>query len=317
MIKNFLLSFLISNPIIADCQKMSRPGLDGGLMVFEEEDHSIRIYDGRYRESLSEKNILWKWRVRDVRDSDFVFRFTRTKNDVKQVLFQGELHLLIVSSRGDGVALIHFDSGKLVYHKKVLGSIHSAAMAPNDNILLADAKGYARLLSTSSGKISSCSHSSAHGAVWDKEQELMWVWGSGGRMVGYPISGTKTNPKLECGRARHIEAGPGGGHDLQPMLDGSRMLIGSSGPHIFFFNTDLDWPEGPWGFIQKYPRQRGIKGVSRNSKTGEIVYVRNDRSNDIKYRSNVIRSLDGRTRTLTGKTAMYKIRWFQPDCFSF
>lgn len=136
-------------------------------------------------------------------------------------------------------------------------------------------------------------------------------------MVAYPVSGSAENPVLLCRRSRTFFGGPAGGHDLQPMLDGSRMLMGSSGPNIFFFEPMIDWPANRWGLIQRYPGANGIKGVSRNSKTGEFVYVRNDRSHGFKYRSNVIRSLDGKTRTVSDKTAFYKVRWFQPNCFSW
>ena len=187
---------------------MSRPDYDGGLMLFEEKDNAIRIYDGEYKQKLMPSDILWEWKVEDAKNKDFRVRFSKTKNDVKQVLYQGELHLLLVSSRGDGVALVHFDSGELVYHKRVVGSVHSAALTPRGNILLADSKGYIGLLSTSTGKLSRCPHSSAHGVVWDKEQELAWGWGGGKRMVGYPISGSRENPSLVCRRARKFLGGP-------------------------------------------------------------------------------------------------------------
>jgi hypothetical protein len=283
-------------------------------MVFME-DESIRIYDGRYKKRLTDDDIWWQWDVRGAKDKRFRQLFSKTKNDAKQVLFRGELHLLVISSRGNGVGLIHFDSGTVSYFRRVPGSIHSATVTPRDNILLADSKGYIKLLSTSTGKIDQCRHSSPHGVVWDKKQDVAWVWG-GSQMGAYKIYGTKDRPLIECG-SREMFIGPKGGHDLQPMLDGTSTMIASSGPDILFFESDLEWHGLRFGMLQAYPGGKGIKGVSRNQETGEIVYVRNDRSNNIKYRSNVIRSLDGRTRSISGGSATYKVRWWQKNCFSW
>jgi hypothetical protein len=318
MLKSLILASCLSTPIVyAECEKMSRPKYDGGLMVFEEKTDSIRIYDGEYKPTLTDDDILWEWRIKESKDRDFRARFSKTKNDAKPILYKGRLAILLSSSRGDGVSILDFDTRRIVYHRRVLGSAHSAAMTPRDNIVLADSKGFVRILSTITGKTAQCPHSSAHGVVWDKRQKLMWGWGNNGRMTGYPIKGTASSPYLDCRNSVKFMNGPGGGHDLQPMLDGNNMLMGSSGPNIFFFEPMVDWPGNRFGFIQRYPGARGIKGVSRNLETGEIVYVRNDRSNGFKYRSNVIRSLDGRNRTVSGGSAFYKVRFFQPNCFSF
>jgi len=296
---------------------MSRPDYDGGLLLFEEKTNSIRIYNGEYKKKLGQKDILWEWLAADAKSAGFRSSFSKTKNDVKQVMWRGELHLLAVSSRGDGVALIRFDDGELAYYRKVVGSVHSATVTPRDNIVLADSKGYVRLLSTRTGKTSQCPVNSAHGVVWDKKQELLWAWGGGGRIVGFPLGGSAQNPTLVCRKAKRFVGGPSGGHDLQPMLDGNQMLIGSAGSNIFFFEPLIDWPHFRWGLMQRFPGETGIKGVSRNSKTGEIIYVKNDRSYGYKFRSNKIRSLDGRVREVEGRTAFYKARWFQPNCFSW
>jgi hypothetical protein len=283
-------------------------------MVFEERGNSIRIYDGRYKKQLTDDDIWWQWNVNNVKDKQFRSIFAKTKNDAKLVLYEGRPSILIVSSRGDGIAIINLRDGDILYFNRVPGSIHSAALTPRDNILLADSKGYIKLLSTSTGKIDQCRHSSPHGVVWDKKQDIAWVWG-GSQMAAYKIYGSKERPLIECG-SRQMFRGPSGGHDLQPMFDGTSTMIASSGPDILFFESDLEWHGLRFGMLQAYPGGKGIKSVSRNRDTGEVVYVRNDRSNGIKFRSNVIRSLDGRTRTIVGKSAFYKARWFQPNCFS-
>lgn len=313
--KRLLLSLLLTTKLSADCSLMYEPHLDGGIMVFEEQENSIRIYDGRYKEKLTKNDIWWQWNVSHVKDSQFRKLFTRTKNDAKQTVFNGRHAIIIISSRGDGVAIVDIKSRQLVYSRKVAGSVHSAAVIPGDSIVLADSKGYVKLLSTKTNSITSqCRHSSPHGAVWDKTQEVVWVWG-GSQMAAYRIGGSERRPILEC-NSRRMFRGPSGGHDLQPMLDGSSMMIGSSGPNIFFFESDLEWHGAMFGMLQRFPDGKGIKGVSRNNETGEIIYVRNDKSNGYKFRSNVIRSLDGKTRTVVG-TAFYKARFFQPNCFSW
>jgi hypothetical protein len=284
-------------------------------MVFEEGGDSIRIYDGRYREILKHQDILWQWNVSSVKDRRFREMFSKTKNDAKPVLFNGRLAILVVTSRGDGVAVIDFDSRRLVYSRYLNGSVHSATVTPDSNLILADSKGYVRILSTSTGRTDQCRHSSPHGVVWDKAQSRVWVWG-GAQMAAYKIYGSKDFPKISCG-SREMFYGFKGGHDLTPMADGTSMMLGSAGSDLFFFESDLTMPGRRFAILQKFPNGKGIKSVSRNRETGEIIFVRNDRSNGFKFRSNVIRSLDGRTRIIEGKTAFYKARWFQKDCFSF
>lgn len=296
-----------------ECEEMSRSEFDGGLLIFEEKNNSLRIYDGLYKIALSKEDILWQWNINDVNDKAFVRSFNKTKNDAKQVMFRGELHILLVSSSGDAIALLNFDTKKISYWKNIPGSIHSATVTDENDIVLADSKGYAKLLDPKTGRISSCRQSSPHGAVWDKRNARVWVWGGAGKMIGYKTDGGK----LHCDSRLVVSGGPGGGHDLEPLddHDGTKLLL-SAGSNLFFFETDLR-VRPRWGLIQRFVGGTGIKGASYNRETGEIVYIRNDRSNGFKFRSDVIRSLDGSNRTLVDKTAAYKIRWFQKNCFSW
>jgi hypothetical protein len=287
---------------------------DGSIMLPEQSSMRLLIVDPD-KNWNDEDSILWQWNVKRGLGipANLKRKYKRSftnLSDIKRVMHDGEIYIIFCGSHGDGVAMLHMASKRLVWWTDAGGSPHAIASLPDGNMAVADARGYLKIYSTlkfNNKASQSIRHAGMHGVVWDGHNELLWAWG-GSRMESYHYNFDRNRPKVSSVTRHRLPYswGKGGGHDLAPMIGEQKLLFGW---RLGIGAFDLIHKR----FIQVNNLVGNAKGLSHNPLTNEIIYTRPDSKDSRTYR---VRSLTGPDRAMKGGK-WYKARWFIHNKFSY
>jgi len=313
---------------------------DGGIIVPERKSLTLYIFKGgtsaSERDWNNSDNILWEMPLKNangVAENDMnrynnLWKGSNSINDIKRVIHNDAIHLVVTGNGGDAVAMYEFATKKCIYWSGTNNSgPHDADYAPlgSGYILVANPGGSGDVLEVydisqnNKGRAFSISHKGVHSVHWDAKQKLVWAWGSGQSGLcsyklqvqdGKPVLTDKkeytvTVPNYEVGMA----------HGGSPMLkDDNRYLILAGKDGILRFDTEThDWTIKRWAEKDADGEAtgifRGCKGLSYNDITGEIII---GKSKDRIYSEddNVgVRQLDN--------SETYKARWWLHNSFSY
>ncbi len=319
---------------------------DGGIIIPDRSDETLYIMAGgtsaaerNWGSTDSPKNMLWKMPLKNangISSSEMssyndLWKGSTSINDVKRVIHNGKIHLVVVGNTGDAVAMYEFESKKCIYWSKTTaGGPHDVEYIPvgSGYIAVANPSGsdyvevYDITKGNNKGRVSSVVHKGIHSVHWDGKQKCLWAWGSGqSALKNYKFDTSGSKPELKLIKSYKVEDDlfyVGTGHGGSPMLvtengKQKRYLIFAGKSGIGKFDTETHkWtllkqaePDGDsWTGLYSNP-----KGVSHNTETGEVIFTKNSRSE--------IWSLDiSGTRKMTG-AELYKSRWWQHCEFSY
>ncbi|MBT7914720.1 hypothetical protein HN588_12530 [Candidatus Bathyarchaeota archaeon] len=216
----------------------------------------------------------WSWRAEDRSELPEHMRSKFNSTDECKP-FAGGKKLLITSS-GDGVAVVDRETGVVSFYATVPNA-HSAEILPGNRVAVAashkdDAKGDRLIvfdLDEPEKELCSYELTWGHGVVWDEERQLLWALATREIEV-FELEAWDTE-KPSLARKAIIELPEGGGHDLYP-IPGTSLLSVTTGRHCWLFDRDKrDFKLHP-----DLADERGVKSLSVNPSTGQLVYVQGE-----------------------------------------
>lgn len=229
---------------------------------------------------------IWLWTEND---SPQILQYMKGKfrcPDECKPIRRGE-YILITSSY-DGVAIIHRKTKRATFWGLV-GNAHSADLLPNNRILVAGSTGSDKLFlfdeDKPKEKLWNDDCYSCHGVVWDDERQLAYALSSSTIQV-YTLTNWDTdNPSLT--KVEDIQMPAGGGHDMFPVPNTSKLSI-STGGNVWLFDRDTKEFE-PHPDI---PNLSSVKSVNNHPATNQVMYTKS---------------------TISGGTNTYHIQFLNPD----
>lgn len=254
--------------------------------------------------------------------------FTST-DDCKPVL--GGTHVLISSSRG-GVALVRRADGACAWYAPCTNA-HSAELVGDRWIAAASSvRGnevqvfdrQARTLPAE--KLAAIPLAGAHGLVYDWRQDVLWALGTTELLKTRIVEGGQ-GVRIEVLKRFALPAE--GGHDLFPYFHYKQENLPAGqlpqtakglfvtvyeGVYVFDLTTETFVPFAPLAKVSD------VKSVTDNLRTGRIVYNRAEGDTSLSQRVSFlqpdqVRALPARIGSY--QTRIYKVRWIQPNPFSY
>jgi hypothetical protein len=246
---------------------------------------------------------LWSWRAagRPELPENMRKKF-ETTDDCKPV--DGGRRILITSS-GDGVALVERASGKVLFYASVPNAhsaevlprgrlVVAASIAPNqpgDRLILFD-------LQKPDQPLFHTAFPSAHGVVWDGGRALLWALG-GDYLRSYRLAGWDTaSPRLDL--AAEYRLPDSDGHDLSPVPD-SDLLVLTTHLHVWVFNRS----QHSFSLHPQLGGEADVKCAIAHPITKQLLWMRAGKG---VWWTDTLRFL-GPEKTVTLKENMYKARW--------
>jgi len=210
--------------------------------------------------------------------------------------------------------MVPYPSGDGAYWAADVGrseNPHSIEILPDGNIAVAASTGsWVRVYTASQGRGSTAYAElelpGAHGVVWDSTRELLWA-SADHEVVGLEIGGTPAVPTI-TERVRY-PLPTSWGHDLTPIAGDPDHLWVATGSAVYLL--DLETGE----YATDYPGAEtvnvpGIKAVSTNPATGQLLTTRNELGNPCTWCTDTVRlHVPTDSRTLAGGE-IYKARWW-------
>lgn len=265
--RTFSFVLIISLAFLFSCSNAGDPvNFENSVIVCGDSKIIIVEYP---EDSDTVPKIIWQWDANYANDLPFEYR-TRRFNSIDDCKAAPGGEKLLISSSSGAVAVLNI-KGKKVEFLAEVPNAHSIEMLPGNMIAAAASttpKGNKLMLfeNTQPAKLlDTDSLYSAHGTVWDKKRDVLWV-------LGYDVlrQYSITDKKLSKNREWTI---PGiSGHDLQ-MAPGKNKLFVSEHNGVWIFDIETESFEK----IKGFPDAKDIKSINLN-KDGRYVYTVPERS---------------------------------------
>ncbi|NVJ59384.1 MAG: hypothetical protein HWE27_03290 [Gammaproteobacteria bacterium] len=311
---------------------------DGGIMVPERNRLELIIFKGgtskRERDWNDQGNRLWSKNLKSTKGVPKseraaykkIWRGSNSINDVKRVIHNDKIHLVVTGNGGDALAMYDFNSKRNIFWTRTSStSPHDVEYIPlkNGYLVVANARGSKSYLElydirkNNRGRISGSviKHAGVHSVHWDAEQKVLWAWGSSNEnaLKAYRVVFSDGTPKLKRLKKTFPVDIPGfkvgTGHGGSPMIaNGRRYLILAGYSGILRFDTrSHEWKVIEWAKDNK--TFKNPKGLSFNPYTQEIIVAKSN---------NAIYSTKNNVGTRELKNAeIYKARWWYHNYFSY
>lgn len=264
------------------------------LLCSGQTDNRIRLINPLSK--TERKTTLWSYPTDDGRPSPHYPR------DAKRVELDGEVHILI-SYKGI-VRLVRFKDKKVIKNYVTHQSCHSAEILPDGTIISVSSTDKKLRVHRSEDDFTDLDLPYAHGVVWDKKGQQLWVLGD----VLYRFNYIKE--KLVLVKKYTLPMTPTG-HDLFPMRNGKKLLV-SNNDALFLFDLKAET-------FEKISGLREIKSVSEHQDGSIWASDPKDMEKSGSWQSDsVIQIRPEANKRYTNKGAkFYKARWWQKVEFSY
>jgi hypothetical protein len=249
-------------------------------------------------------------------------------DDCKPVL--GGTHLLMTSSRGGVVLVKRADNTCAFYAESV--NAHSAELVRDRWIVACSSlrgnelQVYSRFdENRPATKLAFVPLAGAHGAVYDWRSEVLWALGTNELLKTKIVEGAGDAPvRIEV--LKRFPLPTKGGHDLFPYFhykqptgktpDTAKGLFVTVHEAVYVFDLTSETFE-PFAPLAD---EHDVKSIGDNLRTGQILYTRAD--GETSFTSSVRFLKPDVVKTLPPKigvypTRVYKVRWNQPNPFSY
>ena len=243
--------------------------------------------------------IVWEWQASEASGlpENLVGAFY-SMSDCKMA--EGGTQLAIAGH--SQVALLDFPSGDVLLHGPV-GAAHSVAVLPDDRLVgVGSSSALIRLFEVGkSGEVIwEDTMTSAHGALWDRDRERLYVIGHQSMRLYSLVDWDTANPGLALEET--LELPDRGAHDLSP-LPGTDALLLSTRANVWTF----DRGSGEFAPFAPIADEKKIKSVDVNPTTGRTSYTQGEDS----FWGTAIQLLDpAGVVPLPEGERLYKARWF-------
>ncbi len=213
---------------------------------------------------------------------------------------------LLVTSSGGGCALIDRESGHASWFA-VVPNAHSIELLPMDRVVVAGSTGTKGNclalfdLSRSETSLWDTELYSAHGVVWDDQQQQLWALGAH-ELRSYRLKDWETSsPSLELDGSYALP--DKGGHDLQPMPHSDDLVL-STHEHVYLFDRSAK----RFRLHPTLGAQKDVKCISIETIGGRVVWLQADQPN---WWTDRIRLLDPDADAQLTDEKLYKARWVE------
>ncbi len=247
---------------------------------------------------------IWSWRAKDRPElpAELHARFATT-DECKPV--DGGRRILITSS-SDGVALVDYPSGKVVFHATAPNA-HSAELLPGGRIAVAashrpNASGDRLILFDIGSPDKPLSHTElpwGHGVVFDQKRRILWALADED-LHAYTLKDWDTDSPSLALNAKH-RMPDRGGHDLYPAADTPALTV-TTGKHCWLFDRDTRRFSPHPALADK----ASVKCITVDSATHRTVWMQAEGAN---WWSERLRFLNPTGELIMAGEKLYKARW--------
>lgn len=244
--------------------------------------------------------ITWQWSAMNSELPEDFKENMRSTDECKPVNNGSQI---LNTSSGGGVVLVDRKSKEAIFYAHVVNA-HSAELLPNNRIVVAGSTGESGNclniydLNESGSIVYSDSLYSAHGVVWDEENEILYALGYD-ELRKYNLQNWESSsPSIELIKTIKI---PGiSGHDLNTTPDKDQLILTETNS-VWIFNKKED-------SFEEYKPMAGydhVKSVDFHPQSNQLVYIKAEEE----WWSNNIYFKDPSKRIYIGDTRIYKVRW--------
>ena len=255
--------------------------------------------------------VVWKWDPSAANGMNAKYAgWFGNISDCKPVL--GGTHALVAASFG-GVALVRLSDSKVEFFANAEGNVHSAALLPDGNVVVASSTGnYLTLFDNSQNTPGvPCTKGKryfldfSHGVVWDSARNVLWALARN-ELAEYEYNFDKSNPELVKRNSYPLPPECLIGHDLYPVAGSDHLLFvtGHDGVAVF---------DAVSRTFQKVSDIRDVKSVSLSAAGGAIIFLVPEEqwwSQSVVFGGKAMKKVG----TLPN-ARIYKARFFVPDTF--
>jgi hypothetical protein len=283
--------FLISLPSIAQKDKITELIVCGDTAVY------ILDYN-KTKDSIP--HITWHWSAQDSELPEDLMKKMRSTDECKPV---NEGKQILITSSGGGVVLVDRKTKSSIFYAQV-DNAHSAESLPNNRVIVAGSTGNNGNclniydISHSDNIIYSDSLYSAHGVVWDDENQILYALGYDELRMYSLKNWDSSTPGIELIRTIKI---PGiSGHDLNTSFNKDQLILTETNS-VWIFNKKEETFE-EYNPLAGYDH---VKSVDFHPVTNQMVYIKAEEE----WWSNNIYFKDPDKKIFIGDTRIYKVRW--------
>ena len=198
--------------------------LDGRRVVAlaDQLNATLALIDLDAPDPTSPEAVIWEWKPTSALGFKQLGKTYGNRIDEAVLRYSDVLgcYVVCVTSSSGYMCVAKYPSGECVWEATASGlGPHSIEYLPDGNVAVVCSgnsdtqKGCVRIYSTTADRYSSYSLVSAHGILWDDENQLLWTLGAT-ELRAYRLSGTTNNPKLELAEGLGTSSGISGGHNL-------------------------------------------------------------------------------------------------------
>lgn len=244
----------VANAFDTAAKSSGRPEIptDAKIICVEQNSKSVIIFDANASDWNNPNSIKFRWSANtapEIRDADRVKFGGLT--DCKSV--DGGAKILVSASHG-GIALLDAKTGAVIFYTSVASpsetwkdvNPHSSEILPDGNIAVASSYGKRNIIllsvpenckSPDEIKQFPIPFISAHGAIWDSANKLLWVLGWE-EFAGFSYNFDKQKPELKKVHSFKVQTNgkPFGGHDLSYVPNTDILILTGDG-EIKLFDT--------------------------------------------------------------------------------
>ncbi|MEO6924331.1 MAG: DUF6528 family protein, partial [Bryocella sp.] len=209
---------------------------------------------------------------------------------------------LLVSSSAGAIAVVSYPAGKTVFYAHVPNA-HSIETLPDGLVVAASSTNVEgnKLMFFDRAQpdkvLTTLPLKAAHGVLYDPGRKVLWALEDD---VLLELSVTRRGDDVEVNEELRYPLGVKGGHDLQMMHDGSKLIVSTSGRVMMFdIAKETFAPYAPLVGL------KNVKSVSINPTTGQLAYTQADPK--VWWTFTVRFMQPDATATLDSET--YKVRW--------
>lgn len=240
------------------------------LMAMTDMRGGIRVVNLDVEDPTSDEAIVWEWKP-DAEDGWKLApdRLALSIDDVKlrwSEYYKKEVVIMTASKDWAGIA--DYETGKCLWEAEVPYSPHAIEMLPNGDVVIAGSGGEDYMMqgcvmyyNITAGE--SCTQtdlqklSSAHGLVWDPEEEVVWAVGWE-HLVAYKAS----DGQLALVEGKGCKLLRNNGHDLSADYYDSDQLLITTGSKVYKFSKANNELLIDYNFSDVLRNTANVKGIT-------------------------------------------------------
>ena len=259
------------------------PEVEHLLAMTDIRNGKVIVVDMDADDPLSEDAVVWEWSAKRNLGWKYIDRCQMGLDDAKlrwSEYYQKYVVIMVSSSNWAGIA--DFETGECLWETPADFCPHSIEMLPNGDIVVAGSGGnnystegclmYYNITAGDDCRMTDKEAlSSAHGVVWDPQEEVLWALGYS-QIAAYAVfPDGKNGPDLSRIQGMGCNLPSVSGHDLGADYTDPDLLWITSGSQILKFSKSQNRILTDYTYSGSLLSQKNVKGVT-NFEDGVVAY---------------------------------------------